>query len=353
MVAFDRRSMLLVAASASLFPAVSTGAVGPSRFNDLHEPTELAWVIAALTPLGLASGDVIARNTDYFSSIESWFSPVKSHPLIIELGGEFNLPRFVGNASNFDFVRGTQLRRRPNSQPLWGDADGDLFTVHLRLIEDFAQQSRARTFLDRNRPLIESASADLLRIIDLSDIQRWLEAQFSARPRAVRLFVSPLTSGWNWTSIGESQPKIWVPAPRLATFDNPVERFVTIGTVFTEVDHNYVNPATATHLPSLQTMIARREDWGTPSAWENYETSELVFNEYMTWAVFLEYVRDRMTATDFSVFRERIVRFMQTRRGFVRFGLFADSLSQLRRQSNRPIEQLMDALISTLGSQSS
>lgn len=347
---FDRRSVLMMGALASIFMPTALEASGSSsRTRGFHGPTELAWIIAAMTPLGLQSGGIIARNTDYFRAVEAWFAPVRSHPLIAALGSDFNLPRLVGNAANYDFVRGANLRRQQNTQALWGDVSGDLFTTHLTMIEGFAERSRARAFMHRNRAVIERGGIDLLRAIDLTDIRRWLEMQFSARPRTVKLFVSPLTSGLNWTTLEDSEPKIWVPPPRPETFSNPVERFLTIGTVFTEVDHNYINPATSVRRAAVDNMIVRRDDWGTSTVWENYETAELVFNEYMTWATFLEYAFDRMATADFGVFRGRIVRFMETRRGFVRFGQFADTLARARRQSPIPIEQMMDGLISNRG----
>lgn len=162
----------------------------------------------------------------------------------------------------------------------------------------------------------------------------------------MQLFVSPLTSGFNWTNLDQQAPKLWVPPPAPKAFDNPVDRFVTIGTVFTEVDHNYVNQATSTRLAAVNALFANREEWGTSAAWKNYDTPELVFNEYMTWAAFVEYASDRITLTDFQPFRQRIVTFMEARRGFTRFGRFAEVLSTARQRfPNQRIEDLMDGIV--------
>ncbi|MGQ7478405.1 hypothetical protein ACTGUZ_11320, partial [Streptococcus suis] len=86
--------------------AVARGAVADQRTSPwvVHEPTELAWIIAALSAIGRAGGGVIRRDTSYFADLAHWFAPVADHQLVTKLGAYFNLPRFVGNSEDYQFA---------------------------------------------------------------------------------------------------------------------------------------------------------------------------------------------------------------------------------------------------------
>lgn len=311
------------------------------------EATEIAWIIAALTPLGRPQGSSIARDTPYFKAIERWFAAHVEHPAIVALGADFNLPRFVGNAADYRFVSGGKLVRTANAMPLWDDAEGDLFTAHRRLVEEFAKKSRARDFLRMQADTLDASRKALAAVIDLSDITAWLQSQFSGRPARVELFVSPLTGGWNWTNVSTRSPRIWVPQPRSAALQDMVSRYVAIASVFTEIDHIYINPVTEVHRLEVETVFARSRLWATDEAWSNYPSGELVFNEYLTWAVCSEFARESLGSADHAAFEARITRFMQERRGFIRFGQFASMLGRLRGIQSARIEDIYPQIIAS------
>ena len=109
--------------------------------------------------------------------------------------------------------------------------------------------------------------------------------------------------------------------------------------VFTEIDHNYVNPVTHKHTFSVYRFVRPLSTW---NAQEGYGDPPSTFNEYMTWGVFLLYARD---AYDEDVFKEafqRETRFMEDTRRFVRFTEFSNTLLKLYPvgEEARPIESL-------------
>lgn len=120
-------------------------------------------------------------------------------------------------------------------------------------------------------------------------------------------------------------------------------RFVR--SVFTEVDHAYVNPVTAKMAADVVEAFGRTAHWATTQAAANYPTAELQFNEYMTWAVFILYAAERLGADDFVRLKEKTVSIMKKGRGFRAFDVFADKAIALRNASERRIEAMIPDLI--------
>jgi hypothetical protein len=344
-----KRRQFICSLGASAFFVPQAGLVcasspKPERYK-VHEPTEIAWILAALSQIGRQSGGVIRRDTEYFSRVEKWFAPYATHKLISDLGAEFNLPRLVGNAANYDFSKNGKLTLTPNSVALWDDMAGDLFTQNKDQIEAFSRVTNARDFLKNERKAFAAVDAALRAAVDIEDIQRWLNAQFSARPGRVRVFVSPLTSGWNWANIDGVEPRIWVPAPYAYADNDVIKKFKIIASVFTEIDHIYVNPISKIHKEAINQIFSKENAWSTETAWQDYDSPELVFNEYMTYALFLEYAKDRMSNQDFVSFKTKIILFIEEKRGFVRFGAFATMLNNMRIASKGSVQDLYPKVI--------
>src|SRR5690606_17543288 len=65
------------------------------------------------------------------------------------------------------------------------------------------------------------------------------------------------------------------------------------GVVFTEIDHNYVNPTTDKYRKQVDSIFSNRDYWVKPGVARNYYGSPYaIFNEYMTHAVFCVYIDD-------------------------------------------------------------
>jgi hypothetical protein len=309
-----------------------------------QETTELAWILAGLTPLG-RGGDALNRTTDYWRAVESWFLPVSSHAVLKKLGADFSLPRLIGNAANYQFTSAGRLRRIAGSRPMWDDAQGDLFTNYLPDIEDFVRKSRARTFLARQASALKALRQPMYNVCDMHDIQDWLERHFAARPATMQVYISPITYGWNFTNLDAVTPRLWVPAYKAPT--NAFKRFQLVRSVFTEVDHNYVNPATKRLKGASYEFVNAEYGWATADAWADYASPELILNEYMTWGIFIPYAKGRLSEADFGQINQD-TRDMMSRRGFPRFSAFVDALLQLHKNQPSNLESVYPALLAAL-----
>lgn len=308
-----------------------------------HAPTELAWVLAGLSPLG-RNGDSLHRDNPYWHAAEDWFAPFAQHRAVIALGADFNLPRLIGNAANYEFDQSGRLVRSPSGRPMWNDVRGDLFTRHRRAIDAFARESQARTFLAEQRATLENVCTTLADAVDLADMQSWLELQFLARPAPMEVFVSPVTGGWNFTNLDPVTPRLWVPA-----IDPPKSnyaRFAAVRSIFTEMDHNYVNPATYRLDSSVFAFMTAANGWATAEAWSDYGSCEATVNEYMTFAAFLAYAEDRITGEDLARIETATLRMME-RRGFPRFSDFADMVRRERKHGDT-LESIYPAVLAAI-----
>jgi hypothetical protein len=102
------------------------------------------------------------------------------------------------------------------------------------------------------------------------------------------------------------------------------------GIVFTEIDHNYVNPVSCMYRKAIDSVFSERTIWANKQA-SGYGSAESVFNEYMTHAVFCLYIYDtydKVTAD--MVVADRIY-MMIDRRGFIKFREFNTALMEIRK----------------------
>lgn len=102
------------------------------------------------------------------------------------------------------------------------------------------------------------------------------------------------------------------------------------GIVFTEIDHNYVNPISNGYKERIDSIFVSRAIWAnSKTSW--YANPVSVFNEYMTHALFCLWVAETYeskTAEFVIANREKL---MVERRGFTRFREFNQALFSLRR----------------------
>lgn len=174
----------------------------------------------------------------------------------------------------------------------------------------------------------------------------WLERQFpNNKIQSYKIVFSPLiggshsTQGFNGFKYPESFNEI-------VMFINGPNRYDTSkvltekqkqglmsGVVFTEIDHNYVNPTTDKYIKSIDSIFSRQNVWVKRENSNNvYSSPASIFNEYMTWAVFCLYIIDTYDKpTADLVINERETRMVE-KRNFIRFKEFDQALIRLRQE---------------------
>lgn len=346
---------VVFAAALVAFPASAAGPVelpadyvaarrGAAEF-ETPEAYELASILLMLGPGAEARPNFFFTRSAYHQEVLDWFGPWRDHPAVAAADFTQYGPRAVDNgylyfrenAFRYGFdAAGDLVLERP-LRPLWGYDDRDIFGKNKAAVAEFARASRFREFYAAHASYYAGLRSEFARAIDLKDMNQWLQGQFDGRLDALTVVFSPLTYGFHSTDAYEDGKQAYREAAMftggphildvLAEDLRPIE---LARMVFTEIDHNYVNPVSERpeYAARMETFVGPA--WVRPEAARSYGNGFAVFNEYMTWAAFLAYARDRYTDARYQQARQLVVDFMEQERGFPRFGAFVAEMERLR-----------------------
>lgn len=264
----------------------------------------------------------------------AYFGPYAGHPLIAEV--EASLGRFPSHRAIFDYIfEGDKIVPGGPFAGSWRDR---AFEAYLPLMEDFAAASNFRAFYADHRPLYEEQIAHYKAIVPLREIWDWMEAEFPNRYDAYTVVISPLVRGTHNTFCyrAESGADHWemvmfVSGPDGTTnpeISEEVHEALITRYVFTEIDHNYVNPVTdnGAYLDRIDLAMRDFRNWNTQGG---YATPAMTFNEYMTWATYTLFAKEYYDEDVFAEANAYTVDLMEGRRGFPRFGAFNEAVLEL------------------------
>jgi hypothetical protein len=319
---------------------------------EIPEVYELANIIWILAPGGQRATD-LNKEGDYYHKVLNYFKPYLNHPVFKRL--DFadslyftNYYDFRENSFAFHFkgedpdstrilydgphyhVRGNEL------------ADSSLFGKLKPLIENFAAVSKFRNFYKSNRDFYSKETQRQKELMPVRTMWNWLEKEFPKSKHDVyRIVFSPLIgsshSTQNYYSQGFKEVVMFVCGPERVDKDKQLtekqKEGLLSGVIFTEIDHNHVNPTTRKYRVLVDSIFSKRNIWArSGNSSDFYANGEDVFNEYMTWAAFCLYcleTYDKPTA-DFIIRKRESM--MVERRNFIRFREFDTELIRLRQQ---------------------
>ena len=293
------------------------------------ETYELANVVLALTDYGINDKWQVRKDFDYYDEMRAYFGEHMDHPLLDSV----NFSReewqeylsYRTDAYAFVLTDGYELRR----QHAFNAFDVQTFDDHRELTEDFARKTRFKDFFRQNRSRYDKIVETYKQEYLLAEMKDFLTEEFGNffDRKQYSVVLSPFVYAQNlhrdidstWTA---DFPTIAKPIIEGSGFTSPKEKSQEIHTLFTEMNHGYVNPVTS------QYDIPDRFDenvWSNDSGYEGY--GDAVFNEYMTWAVF-----NVFNAKHFPDIADEVNlswHFQNDSRGFPYSNLFATKLQSL------------------------
>ncbi len=347
-----------------------------ARYNDkvrydIPEVYELANIIWALSPPGQRATD-LHKTGDYYQRVVKYSKPWMDHPVFRQL----NFPDSVAPMQYFNFRENSfafnidekaakgRLKLLFNGPYyyVFGNelADSSLFGKLKPLVEDFANVSNFRKFYRDNKKFYDQQVARAEQLLPMRTMWQWLEKQFpDNKYQSYRLVFSPLIGGSHSTQrygtwydnvrFGESVMFVCGPEryDSSKTWSEKQKEGLYSGVVFTEIDHNYVNPATSKYAKKVDSIFSKRAVWtrqGSSSGF--YGNAISVFNEYMTHAAFCAYVEDLYDPAIAAFVIGKREDLMVDRRGFTRFREFNQELLRLYRQNkDKPLVTVYPALL--------
>ena len=324
---------------------------------EVIEAQELVQVISVITPTGLADTRSMIINhdsTEYYLSVLKHFLPYKNEPIVNKIDSLLKKNWYINlkaDACALEFDGKNRLKKSEIYDRMRGSEN--LLNPYIDLLNDFAQKSNFRQFYFENKSFYDSLIQTHENEMPTKKQWQWLEAQFpDHKYDNYRITFSPLVKGNHSTvrfnNNGFKQAIMFIRPPyRVKNVSETVSNGLITRMVFTEIDHNYVNPETDKYINEINAIFSDREKWTAGKESTGYNTPYTIFNEYMTWSVYLLYCYDQYSPEDFEVINERIINYMINRRGFSRFDDFHDTLLALfsNRKTGTTIADLYQPLL--------
>lgn len=269
---------------------------------------ELMNIAFALTDTNNYSGNlniyynVIDTSKPYYREVINYFSPYKNHKLIKELSKSLN-KSLINYLYNLQKGYNSNLFdnniKRNIRFPFFPRLLYSFKSVNRKIIEEFAKVSNFQSFYENHRPFYKQVLNDAKNKLNISKVQQWLETEFLSKYDKYNIVISPLMNATHFTKHfsfkGNKTSIMWV-ADGL-DYDTKVYSQNQIagmyaGVVFTEIDHNYVNPVSDNFKSDIDQIMGNnnRAKWIKADGDGNfYSKGYKIFNEYMTHAVYLIY----------------------------------------------------------------
>jgi len=316
---------------------------------------ELLNIIIALGNINEQFTLLTNTNTEYYQKVISYFEPYINHEVIQKV-------KALNDTGNYPKLRQIFIYKlidnelKIDSTYKNAQSVNDL-SEYIPLINDFAEKTDFEKFYYENQNLFEKEIRLFTQLVDIDEMWHWLEQNFRQRYSSMKIILSPLvggahnTTGYSDTDSDFSEIIIFVSTPNLLNKDRYNSEMVTKGLVermvFTEMDHHYVNPTTDLD-DNYSKVIEEFRDLSYWNEGTGYNKEVLTFNEYMTWATFLIYAKEKYELNDYVEIKKATVDMMNYRK-FVRFEDFADKLIQLRTlHNNATVESLYPHLLKEL-----
>lgn len=313
---------------------------------EIPEMFELANIAIAISEEGLKNPYRVRKRGVYYNKVLEHFKPFKDHTLILKPDLHYNFTyQFRDNSICYVFegdkiVHGGSYSqiRQPNR-----------FKELLELVEDFAKVSNFRKFYHDNLPYYQEQIQLYRQKVPLRKMWTWLEEKFPARHDCYKVVFSPLLGSSHETCSfedkGFSETIMFVSGPgEPGENTDAVAEGLLSRVIFTEIDHNYVNSITSKNVGRVNEVFADLDKWKRQ---DGYPSSEMTFNEYMTWAVFTLYAHDTYEQRDFEIINDKMTKQMVNFRKFVLFEQFDKKLLEiyLTRKEGQTIPELYPAIL--------
>lgn len=313
----------------------------------IPETYELANIILALTDYGRADEWEVQKRTNYYNTVIKYFEPVKEHPLLQKVNYSRTLWEdylsFRTDAVAYTFDNNGKLIR---VNKFYTNKGHDPFDENLDLINDFVQKSNYRDFYKAQSPLYNAVVANYSGYYMLDTMKMFLEKESGISESAssegkYKVILSPLVGRMNCHRNIDSVTAADFPSLSIVLIDNnaaeisnQAKRAVEIHTLFTEMDHGYVNPVTDLFRKDVELKFNNKY-WDRKSGYQGVNS----FNEYMTWALYDIFVEKYFPAIADSISAQW--HYQNAQRGFFASNLFALQLKRLYRLK-KPNESLKD-----------
>ena len=296
--------------------------------------------------------------TAYYEKVKKYFGPYQNHPIFdtlhkyingISYYEEHDMYLFSNdsygyyyalkmNACSYDFNKKGKIINKGIIKTIaknWYFFDP---MKDISMLEDFAEKSNFRKFYKDNQPYYDSLLVTYNQLNPIQEMQNWLDKKFEFSYGSYVIYFSPLVHGAHstrgFTEDNFSQTLMFICRAELDLSYSPVlNELLESRVVFTEIDHNYVNPVSDQFIERINISFSNRANWAPGEITEAYNDPYKVFNEYMTFAVYTLYVYDNYSNENLTEYLPMLDKQMSEQRGFIKFKEFNAALLEKYKQN--------------------
>lgn len=322
---------------------------------EINEVKELIQIMIAITKSGLENDDMVEQKGKYYQDVLAHFKPYENEKIIKTIdslltASLYNYIFLTGNGISYYFKGNKLVKNKIFDFPATTIATIKItenpITTYKKEIEDFAGKSKFREFYKKHKNYYAEIVSTYEKHANLGKQWKWLETNFKTTQNSYIIFCSPLINSLNYTGDFENNhfKLIYMVLPQLDTLENLSEReneLLNTRVMFTEIDHNYVKAPTAANQEKINLYFKDRNKW-TNEEMEGvsaYPNPVKVFDEYMTYGIFVIYCKDNYDNKDFLAAKESVIALMKER-GFPEMRDFIEKLLKVR--SENPDKKIDD-----------
>lgn len=312
---------------------------------EIPEVHELANILVAISNIGQKDGNMVNLVSKYHQEVLDHFLPFVNHPImdtinqnIIDQGPNSYWYYYAlkMNACGYIFNENGQIVNKGIIRKMGFDNRTDPFVENSLLMEDFARRTKFREFYTKHLQYYNSLIEKYKKLNPIATMQTWLEKKFGATYDNYTIYFSPLVEGAHASSRfsdnGFNQTIMFVcKAEYNYNYNTPMNEMINSRVVFTEIDHNFVNPVSDKYADIIHKAFSNREKWMHENADKSAYTNPMsVFNEYMTWGLFSIYCLDNYPEEDARKFISTMEDQMVWNRKFIEFKMFNQELIRIQ-----------------------
>ena len=318
----------------------------------IPEVSELVNILMVLHKDAEKDRNMFDTEKEYYKRVKAHFAPFRNHPAIDTIQKYITTPQLNRQHQVYLFPRESYTyyyALKMNAVEYEFDKQGNIVSKgqigqvakswnapfdpmkDVSVFQDFAKKSNFRKFYADNKPYYDELLSTYNRLNPIGQMQKWLDKKFGFSYDSYMIFFSPLNKGAQAATHfqkGDFKQTFMFVCKVLddANYSDKMNELLASWIVFTEIDHNYVNPVSDKMLESINKAFSNRDKWAFGEVTEVYPNPYDVFNEYMTFALFTLYANDFYSEAEVMKFLPMYEPMMENTRGFIRFKDFNRTL---------------------------
>jgi len=305
---------------------------------EIPEVYELVNVAILLSEYDQNQHQKIFVNDPYAIEVKQYFEKFITHPCITEFSKKIksiNDNYAVRDMSyDYQFDSSGKIVRQGLFNNIVPYQKGLLPSL-IGLLQTFALDSNFRLFYTKHQPFYNQIKKRVLALSQPKNQWDWLESRYPQRISSYRIICSPITGGNHRTAEGQlnsfKEILMFINAPTIDRLPTLQEKQSAMRILFTEIDHNYVNPTSEKLKDLINQNYKNLSVWSKGRGSEAYSSPILMFNEYMTWGLFDLYLTTQYDPKNCEQGIQTTMRIMNER-GFIKYSDFqAELLAYFRR----------------------